>query len=286
MKIIVDSGATKATWGILENGVEINRITTLGISPLHTSEEKTRELLNTHLQAYFLKAKSIYFYSTGCSQIQQQRDMYSRLKKAFIIADYIEIQSDLLAAARALCGNNAGIACILGTGSNSCLYDGHEIISNLGGFGYVLGDEGSGAVLGKRFLAGYLREHLPTQIHQAFFERFRLTRGDIFKSVYKEPLASRYLAQFVPFIYEYRSNTYVKDMLYKHFLDFIETNVAIYPEWKRLPVSFIGSVAYFFKDDIIQLAHDMDIKIGCFIKDPIEKLLDYHGRSYSVASER
>lgn len=285
LKIIVDSGATKATWGILKNGIEIQRIITPGISPLHSSELKTQQLLDEYLQPYFSKAKSIYFYSTGCSQMQQQTVMYHRLKKVFVAVEYIEVQSDLLAAARALCGNHAGIACILGTGSNSALYDGQEIISNLGGFGYILGDEGSGAVLGKRFLADYLRNTLPERIHQEFFKRFKLTKSDIYQSVYQKPFASRYLAQFVPFIHEHRSNVYIQKLLEAHFIDFFEKNVLIYPESKRLPVSFVGSVAYYFIDEITILTQKMEIELGSLIKDPIGRLLEYHKGSYSVTSE-
>lgn len=225
-QLVVDSGATRATWIVLTDGIPSQQVETPGISPLHLSAVQTKEILAQTLPPLPI-LDCIHFYGTGCGSPLQQADMRQRLSDFFTSASQITVHTDLLAAARALFGQQAGIAAILGTGSNSCYYDGTEIVHNWGGLGYVLGDEGSGAILGRRWLHAYLTHRMPLEIRKAFQYRFELSRGVIMNHVYRQPLTSRYLGSFVPFIAEWRTDDFVSRLLHEHFSEFIRTNVQI-----------------------------------------------------------
>lgn len=279
MQLIIDSGATKANWLVLEQQQVVEKITTLGISPLHLSEKATADVLHLHLKHYQESTQQVFFYGTGCGSPQQQADMRARLQQFFTRAKKVEVQSDLLAAARALLGRQAGIATILGTGSNSCFYDGQKIIYNWGGNGYVLGDEGSGATLGKRLLNKYLTAQLPKDLQALFVEEFKWSRGEILQKVYQEPLASRYLGSFVPFVAKHRKHFFIQEMLHQHFQEFINTNIKIYPQWEQLPIGISGSVGYYFQEEIMKAAGQI-VDIQRIIKEPLAELLVYHQRMY------
>ena len=184
--------------------------------------------------------------------------------------------SDLLAAARAVCGREPGIACILGTGSNSCYYDGEKVVMNVSPLGYILGDEGSGAVLGKLLVGDVLKKQLPQHLCDKFMKEYNLDYTTIITSVYRKPAANRFLAQFAPFLEHNIEEPAIHDIVFRSFTDFFKRNVASYPDYKKLPCNFVGSIALCEKAVLQEAAEALGITIGTVIKDPMEGLVKYH----------
>ena len=272
MILIADSGSTKTDWCVDKGPV----IHTMGINPFHQSAESIRQILYNELLPQLpgkILLDEIHFYGAGCTP-----------EKSVIVKEALEIlfpqasiyvKSDLLGAARALCGRTKGIACILGTGSNSCYYDGEQIVQNVSPLGYILGDEGSGAVLGKRLVGDCLKNQLPQNICNAFLETFGLTPAIIIEKVYRQPQANRFLASLTPFLSAHREVPQVHDLLVSCFTDFFQRNVMQYP-YQNTPVHFIGSIAWHFKEEVKEAALLLGIHTGKFIQSPIGELLKYH----------
>lgn len=272
MILIADSGSTKTDWCI-DNAPIIH---TTGINPFHLSTEDIQHILTHELLPQLPKETSlstIYFYGAGCTP-EKSVQLQKIFQQAFPQAT-IEISSDLLGAARALCGNQAGIACILGTGSNSCYYDGKEIASNVPPLGYILGDEGSGAVLGKRLVGDCLKKQLPDNLYHSFLATFNLTPATIIDRVYRQPQANRFLASLTPFLSKNRDVPEIHHLLVTCFTEFFQRNVMQY-DYTNLPVHFVGSIAWYFQDEIKEAATNLGIQTGLFIKHPIERLKAFH----------
>ena len=187
----------------------------------------------------------------------------------------VEVESDLLGAARALCGREAGIACILGTGSNSCLYDGRNIVEHTPPLGYILGDEGSGSFLGKSLLNGLFKGLLPESLKQSFCDKYCLSLSDIIGRVYRQPAPNTFLASLVPFIAEHRTEPAIHDMLTDAFRLFITNNIAIYGH-KEMPINCVGGIAYQFEEELRAAAAAKGMQIGCVLRRPIERIVQYH----------
>lgn len=276
MILIADSGATKTDWcyGTEKDNYKI--VQTEGINPFHQTEEKIQSIIEKDLlpQLPFplQRCTAIYFYGAGCLPPQTQTILHS-LQAYFSNAE-INVETDLLGAARALCKKSPGIACILGTGSNSCLYNGSQITQHISPLGYILGDEGSGAYLGKRFVSDCLKGQLPEILCKGLLERFNLTIPEILNRVYRQPQANRFLASLTPYIYEHKDMPQVHSFLLECFGEFFRRNILLYP--KNLPVSFSGSIAWYFHDELTESAHSFQLPIGIFIKSPIEELARYH----------
>ena len=280
MILIADSGATKTDRMII-SGASCEEINTNGINPFHQTKEKIENIISneliTKLECHNLKEfNEIYFYGAGCLP-EQATVVKDILKKVFSKAN-IEIQTDLMGAARVLCGNSPGIACILGTGTNSCEYNGHYITKNTSPLGYILGDEGSGAYIGKRFIGDCLKGQLPSYLKDGLLEEYRITTKDILNKVYREPQANRFLASITPYIYKHKSEEYIKTFLKDCFKEFFNRNLKSYN--KELEVSFTGSVAWYFQDEIKETAKELGYKIGKFIKNPINGLARFHSKKY------
>ncbi len=272
MILIADSGSTKTDWCV-DNGPVIH---TLGINPFHQSAENIRQILCNELLPQLpekILLDEIHFYGAGCTP-EKSVIVKEALKKLFPQAS-IHVKSDLLGAAHALCGNAKGIACILGTGSNSCYYDGEQIVQNISPLGYILGDEGSGAVLGKRLVGDCLKNQLPPNICKAFLETFGLTPSTIIEKVYRQPQANRFLASLTPFLSAHREVPQIHDLLVSCFTDFFQRNVMQYP-YQDTPVHFVGSIAWHFKEEVKEAAQHLGIHIGKFIQSPIGELQKYH----------
>ena len=188
----------------------------------------------------------------------------------------IEIGWDLLAAARALCGREPGIACIMGTGSNSCLYDGEQIVGNVANLGWILADEGSGANIGRKFLVDYLRENMPQGLRKQFYERFPFTREEFLERVYQQERPSAFLASFTKFIFQHLKEPYCYQLVYNSFSEFYENNVMKYENYKNLKVHFTGSIAFYFSDILRQVANDKGITVKNILEGPIAGLTLYH----------
>ena len=276
MRLIADSGSTKTDWLGGNEKTSYPIIQTTGINPFHQSTAEIQHILIRELLPQLPEGitwNEIFFYGAGCTS--EKSKLLKEILHLHFPTAYIEVESDLLGAARTLCGNQAGIACILGTGSNSCFYDGKDILSNVSPLGYIIGDEGSGAVLGKRLVGDCLKQQLPESICKNFMETFGLTPATIIERVYRQPQANRFLASLTPFLSTHREVPEIHQLLVSCFRDFFQRNVMLYP-YKQHVVHFIGSIAWHFQKEVKEAAKDLEIKTGLFIKSPIEKLKKFH----------
>ncbi|SRR5215207_5375600 len=274
--LIADSGATKAEWALLNNGKK-KTLFTQGISPYFLNTEQVAELIQNEL-ANKLKnvdIEEIYYYGTGCANPQNAKSIKKALQSVFSTAG-ISVNTDLMAAARAVCGHEKGVACILGTGSNSCYYNGKTIQKNSPGIGYVLGDEGSGAYLGKKVVQYYLYNTFDEDLRARFDAKFVTTPVEILDNVYKKPLPNRYLAGFTMFLAENRGHYMIENIIEDGLNDFFFQHLCKYNEVWKYPVSFIGSVADGFKDVIQQLCRSYEFDLGIVLKNPMQGLVKYH----------
>lgn len=278
MILIADCGSTKVHWCVL-NGRDVEaELFTTGINALLMPEEQIRELIAMELapELVGLPINSVYYYGAGCLFDDICANVQRAIASNIPTAEKIEVRSDLLAAARALCGDKAGIACILGTGSNSCYYDGKEIVENVSPLGYILGDEGSGAVMGKLLVGDVLKKQLPASLCGKFLSQYELDRQKIIENVYKKPAANRFLASLSPFLLENIEEPSIRKLVLGAFKSFFVRNVANYSNYRETPVSFVGSIAYYYRDVLEEVACSLGIKIGIVLKSPMEGLLDYH----------
>lgn len=274
--LIADSGATKAEWCLIGQGKR-KTVITQGISPYFLSTEQIAALLETELKPKLKKENvtDIFYYGTGCANPVNAKSVKKALVKVFP-GTKAEVNHDLMAAARSLCGSNKGIACILGTGSNSCYYDGKKIVKNSPGLGYVLGDEGSGAYLGKKVIQYYLYGTFDDELRGRFDLTYTTTTAEILENVYKKPLPNRYLAGFAKFLAENRGHYMIENIIEDGLNDFFFNHLCKYREVWTLPVHFTGSVAFGFKDVLQQLCDNYEFELGKVIKAPMEGLIDYH----------
>jgi len=276
VKLIADSGSTKTEWCIPGKGKNRSFFTD-GISPYFLDTNQIASLIATQLlpQINKINITEIYYYGTGCLNADN-RNMVSRaLKKNFPGAD-IEVTHDLMGAARAVCGHEKGVACILGTGSNSCYYNGKKIMKNSPGLGYVLGDEGSGAYLGKKVLQYYLYNTFDEDLRSRFDAKYVTNASEILDNIYKKPLANRYLASFTMFLAENRGHYMIENIIEDGLNDFFFNHIYKYGESWKYPIHFIGGVAYEFRDILLDLAGGYELTIGKIMKNPMEGLAIYH----------
>lgn len=269
MILTADSGSTKTTWLLTDDSASV-KLTTQGINPFHQTEDVMRHIICDELLKHsdFPIGKSvetINFYGAGCTR-EKAPILKSILKECFPTAE-VEVDSDMLGAARALFGNSEGIACILGTGSNSCLYDGKNIVSNVSPMGYILGDEGSGAVLGKTFI-NLLYKGGHTEEVKAFEAKTHLTQADIIQKVYREKMPNRFLASLAPYIESVKDTPWVNDMITDCFRLFFRRNIAHYNR-PDLCCSFVGSIAYYFESELRMAAKKEGSLIGKIMKEPL-----------------
>ena len=278
MILIADCGSTKIDWCVVENGEVKKQVFTSGINALLMTEEQIRESLALELaqEVAEFEIESVYYYGAGCLF----DDICANVRRAIAAnvptAKTIEVHSDLVAAARALCGDREGIACILGTGSNACFWDGEKIADNVSPLGYILGDEGSGAVLGKLLVGDVLKKQLPEELCEKFLKEYELDRQKIIESVYKRPAANRFLASLSPFLSKNIEEPAIHRLVLNAFKSFFVRNIENYKDYKNYAVSFVGSVAFYYREVLEEAAKAVDIKIGTIIKSPMEGLVKYH----------
>ncbi len=273
--LLADSGATKAEWCLLAG--KKKTIFTQGISPYFLNTEQITELLEQELMPKLGKTgvDEVYYYGTGCANPLNAKNVKRAIRNHFPAAK-VEVQTDLMAAARAVCGREKGIACILGTGSNSCYYNGKAIVRNSPGLGYVLGDEGSGAILGKKVIQYYLYNTFDEDLRARFDARFVTTPVEILDHVYKQPLPNRYLAGFTLFLAENRGHYMIENIIEDGLNDFFFQHLCKYPEVWKYPVNFVGSVAHGFRDKIEELCGSYEFELGKILKNPMQGLVDFH----------
>ena len=279
MKLIADCGSTKIDWCLIENQKVVKQVFTCGMNAVMlTEEEMTTRIANElmpEMKDYVGQIAEVHFYGAGCISPDVCANVANAIR-ANIPAGEINVATDLLAAARALCGHEAGIACIMGTGSNSCYYDGTEIRDNVSPLGYILGDEGSGAVLGKILLGDVLKNQLPADLCQKFLKEFDLDRPTIIKRVYKEPQANRFLASVTPFLIQNIDRVEVYSLVLNAFKAFFVRNIQQYENYDKLSVNFIGSIAFYYRDVLSQAARECGCTVGNIIKSPMEGLIRFH----------
>ena len=276
VKLIADSGSTKAEWCLI-NGNKKKIFVTQGMSPYFISGEQMEKILIDELKPQLKKnsVNEIHYYGTGCSNPDNVKVVKKVFKNIFPGAD-IDVDHDLMAAAKALCGDEKGIACILGSGSNSCYYNGKKIVKNSPGLGYILGDEGSGAYLGKKVIQYYLYNTFDDDLRSRFDAKFVTNSTEILNAVYKKPLPNRYMASFAIFLAENRGHYMIENIIEDGLNDFFFNHVYKYKESWTLPVHFVGSIADGFKDVLIDLCNSYQLQLGKVMKNPMEGLIDYH----------
>jgi N-acetylglucosamine kinase-like BadF-type ATPase len=274
--LIADSGATKAEWCLLNNGKK-QRLFTQGISPYFLNVDQMASLVSNELKDKLREVAPdhIYYYGTGCANATNAKNVEKALLQVYPKAK-VYVNTDLMAAARSVCGHEKGIACILGTGSNSGYYNGKKIVRNSPGIGYVLGDEGSGAYLGKKVIQHYLYHTFDEELRSAFDAMFATSPEEILDQVYKKPLPNRYLAGFTMFLAANRGHYMIENIIEDGLNDFFFQHLCKYAEVWKYPVSFVGSVAYGFKDVIQELCRSYEFEMGAVFKNPMEGLVKYH----------
>ena len=274
--LIADSGSTKTQWCLL-TGNKKKMIATQGISPYFLNDATLGKILTEELlpKTGKIDVDEIFYYGTGCSNITNISLVKRGLKKLYKTAK-INVEHDLLGAAKALCKHEKGIACILGTGSNSCFYNGKKVVKNSPGLGFILGDEGSGTHLGKKVLQYYLYNTFDADLMDKFKQKYPQTNAEILDNVYKTALPNRYLAGFVSFLIENRGHFMIENIIEDSLNDFFFNHIYKYRESWTLPINFVGSVAFGFKDILAEMCKGYELKLGNVIKSPMDGLINYH----------
>ncbi len=277
MKLIADSGATKSDWVLSDHSGERMSFQLPGMNPFYISSNKIIEILRHDIVPFVnpKKISEIYFYGSGCSSPNKKIVIEEAVQKVFT-SSHITVESDLLGAARALFGDKEGLACILGTGSNSCYYDGTAIAKTIPSLGYFFADEGSGAHMGKIFMKDFLLGNLPKKIEDSFKKEFNYTRDNILDAVYSMPFPNRFLASFCNFYSDHLSDKYIFELVTNSFREFFINYIEKYPNYQSLNISFAGSVAYFFEALLRQIGTEFEVKIERVIQSPITGLVGYH----------
>lgn len=281
MKLIVDNGSTKADWCFTDKNGIVQLFQTDGINPVVQSEQSIEKILQDQfcqqtkaLGIDIQNVSNVFFYGAGCNSYTKG-SIVSLLRKSLNSEAHIEVESDLLGAARALCGHERGIACILGTGSNSCFFDGERIELHTPSLGYILGDEGSGAVLGRKFINAIIKGSLPSTMCEEFLERNELTVPDIINIVYKGTAPNRFLASTSVFISQHIDNAQLEELVIENFKEFIAKNILPYKKGSY-PLNAVGSIAYYYKEQLKKAADCLGCQIGKILKNPIYELANYH----------
>ena len=276
IKLIADSGSTKTEWCLIKNKTK-TLFTTQGMSPYFVNEAQAEQILSNEVIPMLKRNKidEIFFYGTGCKN-PANIDMFKKVFKKMFAGAKITVDNDLSGAAKGLCGDEKGIACILGTGSNSCFYNGKKIVRNSPGLGFILGDEGSGAYLGKKVIQHYLYRIFDTELREKFDAAFQTSDNEILESVYKKPLPNRYLASFVVFLVKNRGHYMIENIIEDGINDFFFTHIISYKESSKLPIHFTGGIAYGFREVVEQLCLNYDLQPGNFLRTPMEGLIKYH----------
>jgi N-acetylglucosamine kinase-like BadF-type ATPase len=276
VKLIADCGATKGEWHVTD-GKKSATVITQGISPYFLDTNQIVALLEAELKPDIKKweVEEVYYYGTGCANPNNAKSVKKALHKVFPGAK-AEVNHDLMAAARALCGREKGIACILGTGSNSCYFDGRRIVKNSPGIGYVLGDEGSGAYLGRKVLQYYLYNTFDEELRARFDAAYVTNTAEILESVYKKPLPNRYLAGFARFLADNRGHYMIENIVEDGLNDFFFNHLCKYRETWTHPVHFTGGIAFGFKDVLQQLCDSYEFELGNVMQNPMPGLIRFH----------
>jgi glucosamine kinase len=280
MILLADSGSTKTHWALVDSGMLKKSIETPGLNPYFVNPETIRLVLQSDLVPNVITkfVKEIHFYGAGCSTENNNDMLRGNLRQFFADAE-IHVYHDILGAARALHGDSEGIACILGTGCNACYYDGRHIFTVVPSLGYLFGDEGAGSNLGKIFMEKYLKNKLPRELHDEFDHTYHLTLEAILNALYNRPSPNRFLASFSEFLAPRQSHPFVHDLVKSSFQAFVEEQIMKYQGYDKLNVSFAGSVAWFFREILLEVTRENHLHVGMILQSPLEGLVKYHAKT-------
>ncbi len=284
MILIADSGSTKVHWCLMAANGHTAEFITDGINPLFQTSDAMRNSICNQLlpqMASMLWAGTVshvFFYGAGCTPEKSpfvEKAIESVFKKAKVF-----VASDMLGATRGLLGHEKGVACILGTGSNSCLYDGEQIVKNVPSLGFILGDEGSAATLGKRLVSDLLKNQLGDDLKERFLSQYAINQADVIEHVYRQPFPNRWLANLARFCAENIDDPRIHDLVYDHFVQFVKRNISQYytseEQKQSMPVGFVGSIAFYYRPVLEQVMSDYGFRVGQILQDPIPGLVEYH----------
>lgn len=276
MILVADSGSTKTDWILVSPGETDSEYKTIGINPFFLSDKEMLKLISKEENLVKLAddIKEVYFFGAGCSSPDKREVVSNVLSQVFKNA-YISVDSDLLGSAYATSGNEKGLCCILGTGSNVTYFDGENIFEGKHGLGYILGDEGSGSYFGKKLLTDYLYGKMPEDVKSLFLKSYTIDKEVIISHVYHKPRANYYLASFASFLGEIKNTNYGKNIIYAGLTEFVSTNITGYPSYQNLKCHFVGSVAWNLKDELQDVCAEHEIKVGNIVKKPIHDLVKF-----------
>ncbi|MGN8068086.1 BadF/BadG/BcrA/BcrD ATPase family protein [Mucilaginibacter sp. 22184] len=277
MILVADSGSSKTDWLLSIPQQEPISFKTAGLNPYFLTEKEIAKIIQDQapdMVAYANDIAEIYFFGAGCSSPDRHEIVSNAISQLFTKA-FVSVDSDLLGCAYATCGHEKGICCVMGTGSNISYFDGENIHDGQHGLGFVLGDEGSGTWFGKALITDFLYGNMPADINEAFNKAYGLNKEIVIKNVYQRPNANTYLASFSRFVSEIKTTPYGQELLEKGLLEFIDSNIKSYPEYHRYKCHFVGSIAYFFAEELTTLCHQQGVKTGKVIKQPINDLMAF-----------
>jgi len=277
MKLIIDSGSTKTEWILADKGNTVKRVLTKGYNPYYFDKQMLHNIITEELLPIIGKTAvtEIFFYGAGCSTPDNKETVKSVLK-SFFLSTIIEIEHDLLGAARGLCSRQVGIACIMGTGSNSCFYDGNDILENVRSTGWMFGDKASGVHIGKSFIASFLNDSCPKDLQQLFTETTGYDFGKILSRIYSEPAPNRFFADVSYFVGEHFADPFMENIVRTSFREFFMENVCQYEHHRKVPINCTGSIALVFETTLRNEAEKLGLSIGRIVKSPSEGLITFH----------
>lgn len=279
MILIADGGSTKTEWCLWDAERKTDsRFFTEGMNPYFQTQKNLRAVVEDSLLPQLAdydveRIGKVCYYGAGCTK--EKSSVVSDVLRAVFVSAEVQVHSDMLAVAHALCGNRPGIACILGTGSNSCFYDGRDIVKNVSPLGFILGDEGSGAVLGRLLVGDLLKNQLADSLKDKFLSQYHLTQDEIIERVYRQPFPNRFLASLSPFIAENLHEPGLYRLVYDSFTSFLRRNVMQY-DVKKYAVGFSGSVAFYYKEVLCEAANNLHINIGGIVRGPMDGLVSFY----------
>lgn len=280
MKLIADSGSTKTDWVLVHPEGKQENFHTIGYNPYFIDSENIYYSLSENLIPHFSseKVETIYFYGAGCSTPEKKDIVLSALKRAFPSAKHIEVDHDLLASARALLWDEPGFAAILGTGANTCIYDGNSVTQNIDSLGYLLGDEGSGSYIGRKLIRDYMRHLMPKELWDDFKSTYGMDNEGIFDTLYHTMYPNRFLASFARFADKHKQHEYIRGKVRDGFKDFFKNLVSRYPDYQKYSFNCVGSIGYIFSDVLTDMAAQYGMKTRKIIQSPIDQLVAFHLR--------
>jgi glucosamine kinase len=281
MILIADSGSTKTDWRVLDQNKVIAQTQTIGFNPYYQDAESIANELKINLLPICEQhIGQVFYYGTGVTNAEKAAIIKDAILKVLPTCELIEAQSDVVGAARAACGRSAGIACILGTGSNSIYFDGTKTGFQVPPLGFWLGDEGSGGHLGKNLVLSYLHKELPVELREKFESKYgAMDRLTVLENAYHQPFPNRYFAAFSSFLFDNIEKNFCRNLVENCFLQFFEKYILKYPMYYETSINFVGSVAFYYKELLVKVAESKELKIGKILKSPIEGLAEYHAKT-------